>query len=67
MNKTGVTLDGAGYATTTISGAKNGGSATVQVGASGVVIDGFTITRDGNNTTDWNNPGLNTAGISVRA
>ncbi len=66
VNKTGVTLHGAGYATTTISGAKNGGSATVQVGASGVVIDGFTITREGNNTTDWNDPGLNTAGVAVQ-
>ena len=32
----------------------------------GVVIAGFTITRDGNNTTDWNNPGLNTAGVAVQ-
>ena len=38
---------------------------TVQVAASNVTIAGFTITRLGNNPTDWNNPALNSAGIAI--
>src|SRR3954471_5172398 len=55
-----------GAATTTIRGPIGGPGNTVQVAASGVVVDGFTITRLGNNTTDWNDPGLNTAGVGVQ-
>ena len=58
-------LSGAGIDVSTISGAIGGGSATVQVSASGDVIDGFTITRDGNNPVDWNGA-LNTAGVAVQ-
>jgi VCBS repeat-containing protein len=67
-----LTLHGAGAGTTTITGPIGGGGATVQVTATSltapaVVIDGFTITRDGNNTTDWDNPGLNSAGVAVQS
>src|SRR5581483_8385890 len=60
-----LTLTGAGQDVTTISGPSGGGSATIQVGASGVVVSGFTITRDGNDSTTWNDP-LNTAGLAVQ-
>lgn len=29
-------------------------------------MSGFTITRAGNNTTDWNDPNLNSAGIAIQ-
>ena len=61
-----LTILGAGYATTTVSGPIGGSNSTMQASAAGVIIDGFTITRDGNNTTDWNNPGLNLAGVAVQ-
>jgi VCBS repeat-containing protein len=61
-----LTLQGAGAGTTSISGPIGGAGSTVIAGASGVVVDGFTITRVGNNLTDWNNPGLNTAGLAVQ-
>jgi hypothetical protein len=61
-----ITLQGAGLNSTTVSGAIGGGSATFQVSANGVVIDGFTITRDGNAAATWNDPGLNTAGVAVQ-
>ncbi|MBK8564253.1 MAG: right-handed parallel beta-helix repeat-containing protein [Saprospiraceae bacterium] len=61
-----VTLQGAGYATTTISGPIGGGGSTVQVAAAGAVIEGFTITRDGNNVTDWNSS-LNSAGVAIQS
>ncbi len=61
-----VTLMGAGMTSTTISGPIGGSTSAISVAASNVIIDGFTITRDGNNTTDWNNPNLNTAGISIQ-
>ena len=60
-----LTILGAGYATTTVSGPIGGGGATFSVQAAGVIIDGFTVTRDGNNVTDWNGA-LNTAGISIQ-
>jgi len=66
LNKS-LTLLGAGASSTTISGPIGGASAsTITVASSNVTIDGFTITRAGNNTTDWNNPGLNTPGIAVQ-
>ena len=43
-----------------------GGGATVQILANNVTVAGFTITRLGNNTTDWNNPGLNSVGIAIQ-
>jgi hypothetical protein len=60
-----ITLQGAGLQISIISGAIGGNPATVRVAAMGVVIDGFTITREGNNPADWNDPGLNTAGVAV--
>ena len=61
INK-GVTVQGAGYNSTTISGPIGGQGSTVLVGSTGVVVDGVTITREGNNTTDWNNPNINNGG-----
>ena len=65
VNKAGVELLGSGIDVSTITGPIGGGSATVQAAASGVVIDGFTITRDGNNPVDWNSA-LNSAGVAVQ-
>jgi hypothetical protein len=58
-------LLGAGIDVSTVSGVSGGGSATIQVGAGGVLIDGFTITRDGNTVPTWNDP-LNLAGVAVQ-
>jgi nitrous oxidase accessory protein NosD len=58
---------GAGSSVSTVSGPIGGGSSTFQVSSSNVIIDGFTITRAGNNTTDWNNAGLNSAGIAIQS
>lgn len=60
-----ITLQGAGNATTTIVGQLTGSSATVYVAAQNVVIDGFTITRAGNNVAQWNTT-VKTAGIAVQ-
>ena len=65
-NKANVTLQGAGIDVSTIVGPIGGSGATVYVTAGGVVIDGFTVTRAGNNPVDWNNPGLNSGGVSVQ-
>ncbi len=65
LNKS-VSLIGAGAASTAIQGVIGGDSATVRVNANNVTVAGFTITRQGNNTTDWNNAGLNSAGIAVQ-
>jgi nitrous oxidase accessory protein NosD len=65
VNKS-LTLNGAGADQTTISGAIGGPGTTVQASAAGVVIDGFTITRQGNNVADWNTAGLNSAGVAVQ-
>ncbi len=64
INKT-LTIQGSGIDVTTVSGVSGGGSAAFQISANGVVIDGFTITRDGNTVTNWNDP-LNTAGIAIQ-
>ena len=61
-----VTLQGAGAGRSTISGPIGGGGATVQVSASGATVDGFTITRAGNSPADWNNGGLNFAGVAIQ-
>lgn len=61
-----LTVTGDAPGTTTISGAIGGDSATVRIGAPNVTLQGFTITREGNNTTDWNNPGLKSAGVAVQ-
>ncbi|HYJ05248.1 MAG TPA: NosD domain-containing protein, partial [Chthoniobacterales bacterium] len=66
LNKAGVSLLGIDAGDKTIRGVIGGGGATLQVLASNVTIAGFTITRLGNNTTDWNNPGLNSAGVAIQ-
>jgi hypothetical protein len=65
INKT-VKVTGAGSGSTTISGAIGGDGATVRITGNNVEISGFTITRQGNNTTDWNNTGLNSAGVAIQ-
>lgn len=50
-----LSLNGAGVDVSTVVGLKTGSNSnTLTIAASGVTVDGFTITRDGNNTTDWN-------------
>ena len=66
VNKSDLTLNGANNTSTIISGAIGGDGATVRIGASNVTVANFTITRQGNNTTDWNNSGLNFAGIAIQ-
>jgi hypothetical protein len=67
VNKAGLQLlSSGGTGSTNIRGPIGGPGATVQVTASNVTVAGFTITRLGNNTTDWNNPGLNSVGVAVQ-
>jgi len=71
VNKS-LSLVGADKTTTIIRGQKTGdpgdiSSSTVRLLAANIDISGFTLTREGNNTTDWNNPGLNTAGLSIQS
>ncbi|PKO15858.1 MAG: hypothetical protein CVU39_10070 [Chloroflexi bacterium HGW-Chloroflexi-10] len=54
INKTNLSLIGAGRDITFIVGPKTGSSNTLVIGANGVIVEGFTISRDGNNLTDWN-------------
>ena len=61
-----LTFLGAGAGSTTLQGVIGGDIATVRVAANNVTVAGFTITRLGNNPTDWNNAGLNSAGIAVQ-
>jgi hypothetical protein len=66
-NKEGLQLKGAGASSTIISGPIGGsGADTVRISASNVEVSGFTLTRDGNNPTDWNNPALNSSGVAVQ-
>lgn len=66
VNKS-VTVSGAGFASTIVTGPIGGASAsTFAVTANNVEIRGFTITRAGNNVAQWNDPNLNTAGVSVQ-
>ncbi|MCZ2126502.1 MAG: right-handed parallel beta-helix repeat-containing protein [Anaerolineales bacterium] len=61
-----LTLSGANSATTIVQGPIGGNASTFRVTANNVVLQGFTITRVGNNIGDWNNAGLNSAGISIQ-
>ncbi len=65
VNK-GLTLRGAGAGNTIVIGPIGGPGATFDVDASNVVIDGFEISRAGNNVTDWNNAGLNFGGVAIQ-
>ena len=66
LNKAGISVLGFGAGQKTVQGPIGGDPSTFHVLASNVTIAGFYITRLGNNTTDWNNPGLNTAGIAIQ-
>jgi nitrous oxidase accessory protein NosD len=61
-----LTLQGTGPGSTTLVGPIGGASITVQIAASNAKVDGFTITRAGNNVTDWNNPSLNNSGLAIQ-
>ena len=62
-----MTIEGAGAGVSIVVGQTGGASVSAfDVDASQVTIAGFTITREGNNTTDWNDPSLNTAGVAVQ-
>jgi len=62
-----ITLKGAGHASTVISGPIGGQASTIRISAGGPIVEGFSITRDGNNLTDWNNANLNSGGITVQS
>jgi len=62
-----VTVRGAGAGSSILVGQTGGDGATVRMSATGAVIEGFSITREGNNTTDWNDPGLNSAGVAAQS
>jgi hypothetical protein len=66
LNKQNLKLIGPGADQATIKGAKVAGGTTVSLAQTGVVLEGFTVTRDGNNTTDWNG-NLNNQGVSMDA
>ncbi|MEO7524085.1 MAG: right-handed parallel beta-helix repeat-containing protein, partial [Ferruginibacter sp.] len=61
-----ISVRGAGWSTTSIRGIIGGNTSTIRITANNVEIAGFTITRIGNNTTDWNNSGLNSVGIAIQ-
>lgn len=61
-----ITLLGAGYASTTVRGVAGGDGATIRISAAGVVVDGFSITRNGNTPATWNDSALNFAGVAVQ-
>jgi CSLREA domain-containing protein len=65
-NNAGVRIIGAGAGSTNIRGPQGGPGTTVAITASNVTLAGFTITRLGNNTTDWNAPDLNSAGVAIQ-
>ena len=66
VNKAGVQVLGAGAGSVNVIGPIGGPGTTIQISASNVTLAGLTITRAGNNTTDWNNPGLNSVGIAIQ-
>ncbi|HMY76624.1 MAG TPA: hypothetical protein PLQ88_32695, partial [Blastocatellia bacterium] len=57
---------GAGPASTTISGAIGGAGSTVAITANNVEFKNFKVTREGNTAAMWNDPNLNTAGLSIQ-
>lgn len=67
--KNGITLQGAGIDQSIIKGTKGDASGNTLwlFATTGVIVDGFTITRDGNNVADWNNANgvLNNQGVSI--
>lgn len=65
LNKS-LTLQGTGAGSTTLIGPIGGALNTVQIAASNATVDGFTITRAGNNPTDWNSGALNSGGFAMQ-
>jgi hypothetical protein len=67
-----LTILGANPATTIIKGvidptnAQSSSTVRFTNTSSSSVLAGFTITRDGNNVTDWNNSLLNSAGVAIQ-
>ncbi len=57
---------GAGPASTTISGAIGGAGSTVAITANNVEFKNFKVTREGNTAGTWNDPNLNSAGLSIQ-
>ena len=57
-------VSGAGP-TSIISGAIGGPGSTVAITANNVELKGFKITREGNTAATWNDPNLNSAGVSI--
>lgn len=66
INKNNLVVSGAGASGTQVIGPIGGAGSTFSIAANNVELRGFKITRAGNNTTDWNNASLNTAGVSVQ-
>ncbi len=67
VNKANIQLLGSGIDVSTITGPFNSGTPnTLLVNANGVLVDGFTITRNGNNPTDWGS-NLKNQGVSLSA
>ena len=56
IGKPNLKLLGAGIGNSTIVGPLTGAGSTLEIsaGGTGTTVDGFTVTRAGNNTTDWN-------------
>jgi parallel beta-helix repeat protein len=65
INKT-LSVLGAGAGNAIVIGPIGGAGSTFALAASGILLDGFTITRAGNNVTDWNDPNLNIPGVSIQ-
>ncbi len=65
INKSLTLKSESGADNTLIRGQKGGNNATIRVSANDVIIDGFTITRVGNNLAEWNDSSLKTAGIAI--
>ncbi|REK07987.1 MAG: hypothetical protein DWQ39_00015 [Bacteroidetes bacterium] len=61
-----LSIIGAGIGSSIVSGPIGGAGSTFSLAVSGILLEGFTITRDGNNVNDWSNSGLNTAGVSIQ-
>lgn len=64
VNKT-LTISGAGQGQSIITGPLGGSKHTVSLDANNIVFEGFTVTREGNNTTDWGSTNLNDQGILI--
>ncbi len=67
VNKANVSVHGAGIDSSYITGPYNTGTSnTLLMNASGALVEGFTITRSGNNTTNWAS-NIKNQGVSMSA